>query len=119
MFYHSIEYLAESWFVASWDKTPRIPKRCTTYHKTIEVSIVGSWQLAVGRIDFIYDCILLLSALCPLSSIGWMRHLRKSVFITHHIPVTEYGYAHMLLEIIYSCEVSLSCKGLLVRATMY
>lgn len=37
MFIHYIEYLTECWFIVSRKKTPRIPKWCSSNHKSIEI----------------------------------------------------------------------------------
>ena len=39
VFFHRIEYLSESWFIVSWEKTPWIPEARSTDHEAIEILI--------------------------------------------------------------------------------
>lgn len=87
---HRIEYLSECWLIVSREKTPWIPKGCTSDHKSIEI-------FQTSR----------------------MYHLSSPVLITHDIPIRYHRDMYMLFEFVYSCEISLSSECLLIRTPMY
>jgi hypothetical protein len=90
VFLHRRENLIERWFIIAWQKTPRITEACSSYHESVEV---------------FKSC--------------WMYHLRKAVFIAHHITVTDHRDTDMLLQLVDAREVCLAREGLLVRAAMH
>ena len=51
--------------------------------------------------------------------ISWMYDLRYTIFIPHHITITEYWDFQVLFEIVYSLEVCTSCKCLSIGPPMY
>lgn len=48
-----------------------------------------------------------------------MYHLGYAILITEDITIAYYRNTDMLLQVIYSCEVSPTCKCLLICASMY
>ncbi len=48
-----------------------------------------------------------------------MHHFSDPIFVAHHISIADYGDTNMLLELVDTSEICLSCECLFVGPTMY
>lgn len=120
VFCHGIENFRECWLIISENEAPRIPKRCTTNHEAVEVFVYSSFLLFLSLRGTKQSCIRnkIASFFAMTGAILWMYHLLYSIIVAHHVTITHNRDTDMLLEIVDSCEVSFSCKCLLVCAAM-
>jgi hypothetical protein len=92
MFCHDCEDFSESRDVFTREKTPRIPKRCSTNHKSIEC--------------------------CSIRTCSMFIEFFETIVIGKDIAVADYGDFYVFFEFINTSKICLSCKCLLVRPSM-